>query len=169
MCLIRGALGIPPAAGRPRGRPVGRGPPSSSQSAAAMNASESQQDLLKNEARASSSQSLTAPAKYILGPVEKHFLLSAERGDCATVRRLLEEHQGHPEILNIDCVDPLNRSALIAAIENENIDLILLLLELGIQVKVKGGEAPERRATADRGRTCAHGGRRALEAGWATS
>lgn len=50
--------------------------------------------------------------------------------------RLLEEHKGHPEILNINCVDPLNRSALIAAIENENADLINLLLDLGIQVKV---------------------------------
>lgn len=50
--------------------------------------------------------------------------------------RLIEENQDHPEILNINCVDPLNRSALIAAIENENIDLIKLLLELGIEVKV---------------------------------
>lgn len=50
--------------------------------------------------------------------------------------RLLEENKDHPELLNIDCVDPLNRSALIAAIENENIELIKLLLELGIQVKV---------------------------------
>lgn len=33
-------------------------------------------------------------------------------------------------------MDPLNRSALIAAIENENIELIRLLLEEGIQVKV---------------------------------
>ncbi|OAD53838.1 Transient receptor potential protein [Eufriesea mexicana] len=49
--------------------------------------------------------------------------------------RLLEENKDHPEILNINCVDPLNRSALIAAIENENIELIKLLLELGIQVK----------------------------------
>ncbi|XP_031825417.2 transient receptor potential isoform X1 [Nomia melanderi] len=100
-----------------------------------MNPSESQQNLLANEARAPSEQSLTPPQDYSLGPVEKHFLLSAERGDCATVKRLLEENKDHPEILNIDCVDPLNRSALIAAIENENIELIKLLLELGIQVK----------------------------------
>lgn len=32
-------------------------------------------------------------------------------------------------------MDPLNRSALIAAIENENIELIRLLLEEGIKVK----------------------------------
>ncbi|XP_011699611.1 PREDICTED: transient receptor potential protein, partial [Wasmannia auropunctata] len=100
-----------------------------------MDPSESQQDLLSNEARPPSVQSLQAPIDYILGPVEKHFLLSAERGDCATVKRLIEENRDHPEILNINCVDPLNRSALIAAIENENIDLIKLLLELGIEVK----------------------------------
>ncbi|KAF3423606.1 hypothetical protein E2986_03956 [Frieseomelitta varia] len=102
-----------------------------------MNPSESQQNLLANEAtgRAPSMQSLSPPTDYILGPVEKHFLLSAERGDCATVKRLLEENKDHPEILNINCVDPLNRSALIAAIENENVELIRLLLELGIQVK----------------------------------
>ncbi|XP_011298653.1 transient receptor potential protein isoform X2 [Fopius arisanus] len=99
-----------------------------------MNPSESQQDLLENEARASSLPSLNPPVEYALGPVEKHFLLSAERGDCATVKRLLEEHKGHPEILDINCVDPLNRSALIAAIENENIELIKILLELGIAV-----------------------------------
>lgn len=32
-------------------------------------------------------------------------------------------------------MDPLNRSALIAAIENENIELIRILLEAGIKVK----------------------------------
>lgn len=41
-------------------------------------------------------------------------------------------------MLNINCIDPLNRTALIAAIENENVDLIRLLLELGIEVKVSG-------------------------------
>ncbi|XP_015596997.1 transient receptor potential protein [Cephus cinctus] len=101
-----------------------------------MNTSESQQDLLSNEARSPSEPSLhQPPGDYSLGPVEKHFLLSAERGDCATVKRLLEENKDHPELLDINCVDPLNRSALIAAIENENIELIKLLLELGIQVK----------------------------------
>lgn len=37
--------------------------------------------------------------------------------------------------MDLNCVDPLNRSALIAAIENENIELIRLLLEEGIKVK----------------------------------
>ncbi|XP_044594213.1 transient receptor potential protein [Cotesia glomerata] len=100
-----------------------------------MNQSESRENLVENEARAPSMQSLQPPTEYVLGQTEKHFLLSAERGDCATVRRLLEEHKDHPEILNINCVDPLNRSALIAAIENENVELIHILLEWKIQVK----------------------------------
>lgn len=40
-----------------------------------------------------------------------------------------------PEELKINCVDPLNRSALVTAIENENIELVHLLLEKGIRVK----------------------------------
>lgn len=71
----------------------------------------------------------------VLTPTEKRFLLTAERGDCAGVRKLIQEFREQPEELNIDCVDPLERSALIAAIENENIELIRLLLEEGIQVK----------------------------------
>lgn len=71
----------------------------------------------------------------VLTQVEKRFLLSAERGDCATVRRLIREYKDKPLELNINCTDPLNRSALISAIENENIELINLLLEEGIKVK----------------------------------
>lgn len=71
----------------------------------------------------------------ILTSTEKKFLLTAERGDCATVRKLIEDYKNQPDELNINCVDPLERSALIAAIENENIELICLLLEEGIQVK----------------------------------
>lgn len=73
--------------------------------------------------------------EIILTPTEKRFLLTAERGDCATVRKLIQEFKSQPEELNLDCVDPLERSALIAAIENENIELIRLLLDEGIQVK----------------------------------
>uniref|UniRef100_A0AAG5DVM5 Transient receptor ion channel domain-containing protein n=1 Tax=Anopheles atroparvus TaxID=41427 RepID=A0AAG5DVM5_ANOAO len=71
----------------------------------------------------------------VLTKTEKRFLLSAERGDCATVRRIIQENQETPEEFDINCVDPLNRSALIAAIENENIELINLLLREGIKVK----------------------------------
>ncbi|XP_026490381.2 transient receptor potential protein [Vanessa tameamea] len=66
---------------------------------------------------------------------EKSFLLNADRGDYVTVKRLIEVYANKPEILDINCVDPLNRSALIAAIENENIELIKLLLGSGIKVK----------------------------------
>ncbi|KAF4526038.1 hypothetical protein B566_EDAN000832 [Ephemera danica] len=73
--------------------------------------------------------------------LEKRFLLFVERGDCASVRsfffddRHIEAHSDNTTDFNINCVDPLNRSALIAAIENENIELIHILLEHGIQVK----------------------------------
>lgn len=73
--------------------------------------------------------------EIVLTPTEKKFLLTAERGDCATVLKLIQDYKTQPEELNIDCVDPLERSALIAAIENENIELIRLLLDEGIQVK----------------------------------
>lgn len=49
---------------------------------------------------------------------------------------IIEEFKDKPDDLDLNCVDPLNRSALIAAIENENIELIRLLLEEGILVKV---------------------------------
>lgn len=59
-----------------------------SANAAEMNTSDSQQDLLSNEAAAPpSALPLQAPIDYVLSPIEKHFLLSAERGDCATVKR----------------------------------------------------------------------------------
>uniref|UniRef100_A0A146KZM0 Transient receptor potential protein n=6 Tax=Lygus hesperus TaxID=30085 RepID=A0A146KZM0_LYGHE len=71
----------------------------------------------------------------VLTATEKKFLLYAERGDCASVKKLLEEFKDQPSELDINCVDPLNRSALIAAIENENMDLIDILLQQGIKVK----------------------------------
>ncbi|XP_037884366.1 transient receptor potential protein isoform X1 [Glossina fuscipes] len=72
--------------------------------------------------------------EYILTEVEKHFILAAERGDIAGVKKIIEDNEGNPDRFNINCVDPMNRSALISAIENENIDLIDLLLEKNIQV-----------------------------------
>lgn len=73
--------------------------------------------------------------EIVLTQTEKRFLLTAERGDCATVKKLIEEFKDNPDELNINCTDPLERSALIAAIENENIELIRLLLDEGIEVK----------------------------------
>ncbi|KAG8312007.1 hypothetical protein J6590_031470 [Homalodisca vitripennis] len=101
-----------------------------------MRPGESREELIGSRDSVNQSQtSLHATADYNLSPLEKRFLLLVERGDVASVKRLLDEHKGHPETLNVNCVDPLNRSALIAAIENENIDLIRLLLEYEIKVK----------------------------------
>ncbi|CAG9859793.1 unnamed protein product [Phyllotreta striolata] len=70
-----------------------------------------------------------------LSQVEKTFLLHAERGDCATVKKIIDDYKDNPVEFDINCVDPLNRSALISAIENENIELIKLLLNENIRVK----------------------------------
>lgn len=48
---------------------------------------------------------------------------------------IIDEYKDKPDEFDLNCVDPLNRSALIAAIENENIELMKLLLEAGIKVK----------------------------------
>lgn len=82
-------------------------------------------------------------ADVVLTQTEKKFLLTAERGDCATVREIIQKNKDMPEEFNINCVDPLMRSALISAIENENVELIRLLLDEGIQVKVNIGLSGE--------------------------
>ncbi|XP_043653888.1 transient receptor potential protein [Drosophila teissieri] len=71
--------------------------------------------------------------EYILSDVEKNFILSCERGDLPGVKKILEEYQGTDKF-NINCTDPMNRSALISAIENENFDLMVILLEHNIEV-----------------------------------
>ncbi|KAJ3658093.1 hypothetical protein Zmor_009853 [Zophobas morio] len=65
-----------------------------------------------------------------LTPTEKLFLLHVERGDCATVCRIIEES----EEFDINCVDPLNRSAFVIAIENGNIEMVKLLLESNVDI-----------------------------------
>ncbi|XP_017855836.1 PREDICTED: transient receptor potential protein [Drosophila arizonae] len=73
--------------------------------------------------------------EYILSDVEKNFILACERGDLPGVKKILEEYAATPsDKFNINCTDPMNRSALISAIENENFDLMVLLLENNIQV-----------------------------------
>ena len=37
--------------------------------------------------------------------------------------------------INIDCVDPLGRTALLMAIDNENLEMIELLLEFKVETK----------------------------------
>ncbi|XP_077518083.1 transient receptor potential-gamma protein-like [Amblyomma americanum] len=59
---------------------------------------------------------------------EKKFLLAVERGDLATARRYLESADAGLSTLNCNCTDPLGRSALLMAIDNENLEMIELLL-----------------------------------------
>ncbi|KAL1509540.1 hypothetical protein ABEB36_004255 [Hypothenemus hampei] len=103
-----------------------------------MKLTESKENLIsteKCEDKIDTTVLLTDPLERPLSQIEKTFLLHAERGDCATVQRIIDQYKSVPEEFDINCVDPLNRSALIAAIENENIELMKLLLNQGIKVK----------------------------------
>ncbi|XP_059479405.1 transient receptor potential protein-like [Neocloeon triangulifer] len=95
---------------------------------------ESQENLVEKGDHRQSVWSLNLPQDIILSNVEKQFLLCVERGDCASVRKMIEENESNNDF-DVNCMDPLNRSALVSAIENENIDLIHILLEKGIKVK----------------------------------
>ncbi|XP_064637834.1 transient receptor potential-gamma protein-like isoform X2 [Lineus longissimus] len=64
---------------------------------------------------------------------EKQYLLAVERGDMAKARNFLDEAQIYFNI-NINCVDPLGRTALLIAIENENIEMIHLLLGYNVEL-----------------------------------
>ncbi|KAJ6222598.1 hypothetical protein RDWZM_001143 [Blomia tropicalis] len=68
-----------------------------------------------------------------LSSVEKRFLLAVERGDLPAVKRLIRESL--PDRLNINCCDPLGRSGLVMAIDNENLEMIELLISAGIEMK----------------------------------
>ncbi|XP_033119925.1 short transient receptor potential channel 4-like isoform X2 [Anneissia japonica] len=68
-----------------------------------------------------------------LSPSEKQYLLAVERGDFGSVRQFLEEAEIYFNI-NINCVDPLGRTALMIAIQNENIEVTELLLRHNIHV-----------------------------------
>ncbi|XP_023230521.1 transient-receptor-potential-like protein [Centruroides sculpturatus] len=75
------------------------------------------------------------PSVKKLTPVEKCYMLGVEHGDLATVKRILERTVKDSTSINIDCVDPLGRSAVIIAIDNENFEMLKLLLLEGVQVK----------------------------------
>ncbi|KAM7361813.1 transient receptor potential protein-like isoform 1-T4 [Cochliomyia hominivorax] len=70
----------------------------------------------------------------VLTEEEKKFILACEHGDIAGAKAIIDSNKDFPDRFNINCVDPMNRSALISAIENENFDLIIVLLEKGIEV-----------------------------------
>ncbi|KAK0093580.1 hypothetical protein PV326_013205 [Microctonus aethiopoides] len=69
-----------------------------------------------------------------LSLVEKKYLLAVERGDVASVRRMLQRAQ-NDQWININCVDPLGRSALLMAIDNENLEMVELLIEYKVDTK----------------------------------
>ena len=64
------------------------------------------------------------------------YLLNVERGDVPYTKNLLKALGKKKNILDIDCQDPLGRSALVISIENENLEMMQLLLENGIAIKV---------------------------------
>ncbi|KAA0702161.1 Short transient receptor potential channel 4 [Triplophysa tibetana] len=72
-------------------------------------------------------------AESELSAQEKSYLSAVEKGDYASVKQSLEEAEIYFKI-NIDCVDPLGRTALLIAIENENLEIIELLLSFNVYV-----------------------------------
>ena len=73
----------------------------------------------------------------VLTPDEKNFLLSVERGDTAGAQAIISALGKRPQIFDVNCVDPLGRSALIIAVENENLDMMVMLVQNGIKLKVR--------------------------------
>uniref|UniRef100_A0A663M7Q8 Transient receptor potential cation channel subfamily C member 5 n=1 Tax=Athene cunicularia TaxID=194338 RepID=A0A663M7Q8_ATHCN len=64
---------------------------------------------------------------------EKAYLSAVEKGDYASVKHALQEAEIYYNI-NINCMDPLGRSALLIAIENENLEIMELLLSHSVYV-----------------------------------
>ncbi|XP_064422738.1 short transient receptor potential channel 5a [Latimeria chalumnae] len=72
-------------------------------------------------------------AEVELSPEEKAYLNAVEKGDYASMKHALEEAEIYYNI-NINCMDPLGRSALLIAIENENLEIMELLLSHNVYV-----------------------------------
>ncbi|XP_072231127.1 short transient receptor potential channel 4-like [Leuresthes tenuis] len=72
-------------------------------------------------------------AESELSPLEKAYLGAVEKGDYGSVKQALEEAEIYFKI-NINCIDPLGRTALLIAIENENLEIIELLLSFNVYV-----------------------------------
>ena len=75
------------------------------------------------------------PEERVLTPDEKSYLLMVERGDTAGAKSVIEALKHRTQIFDINCVDPLGRTALIIAMENENIDMIEMLISQNIKPK----------------------------------
>jgi len=78
-----------------------------------------------------------AELDHILTEEEKRLMLYVERGDVASVKHVIKkgkkENMRKKGAFNLNCMDPLGRSALAIAVENENIDLMEVLLAEGIE------------------------------------
>ncbi|XP_051539145.1 short transient receptor potential channel 4-like [Myxocyprinus asiaticus] len=72
-------------------------------------------------------------AESELSPLEKAYLCAVEKGDYASIKQFLIEAEIYFKI-NINCIDPLGRTALLIAIENENLEVIELLLSYNVYV-----------------------------------
>uniref|UniRef100_A0A3P8XLW7 Transient receptor ion channel domain-containing protein n=1 Tax=Esox lucius TaxID=8010 RepID=A0A3P8XLW7_ESOLU len=72
-------------------------------------------------------------AEYELSGLERNYLGAVEKGDYVSVKQALEEAQIYFRV-NINCIDPLGRTALLIAIENENLEIIELLLSYNVHV-----------------------------------
>ncbi|XP_068174210.1 short transient receptor potential channel 4b isoform X2 [Antennarius striatus] len=72
-------------------------------------------------------------AESELSAMERAYLGAVEKGDYASVKEALEDAEIYFRI-NIDCIDPLGRTALLIAIENENLEIIDLLLSYDVHV-----------------------------------
>ncbi|XP_039601753.1 short transient receptor potential channel 4b isoform X2 [Polypterus senegalus] len=72
-------------------------------------------------------------AESELSPAEKAYLSAVEKGDYASVKQALVEAEIYFKI-NINCIDPLGRTALLIGIENENLEIIELLLSFNVYV-----------------------------------
>ncbi|XP_035287770.1 short transient receptor potential channel 5a [Anguilla anguilla] len=72
-------------------------------------------------------------AEAELSAEEKAYLTAVEKGDYAGVKHALQEAEIYYNI-NVNCMDPLGRSALLIAIENENLEVMELLLNHGVYV-----------------------------------
>ncbi|XP_055799575.1 short transient receptor potential channel 5-like isoform X2 [Salvelinus fontinalis] len=72
-------------------------------------------------------------AEAELSAEERAYLTAVEKGDYAGVKLALQEAEIYYNI-NVNCLDPLGRSALLIAIENENLEVMELLLNHGVHV-----------------------------------
>ncbi|KAJ8982358.1 hypothetical protein NQ317_013109 [Molorchus minor] len=77
---------------------------------------------------------LTCP---LLTIIDSHVFITAHRIDLQSVNiisRMLQRAE-ETSYININCVDPLGRSALLMAIDNENLEMVELLIEHRVETK----------------------------------